>query len=579
MRRKMRRKISLFAVFMALCVLLMIVPAVCSIVYFNNIVSDRLEDNAIETVDYYADNFAENTTDIFDTLDETTYFLLQNKNTQEIMAMDAQPSQQQRLTLEKELNHAIQIGNHLDSGIVTGIYLINDGVEYLSVLRSGSILGTLERIQSVYAVIKDRNVPKEFYSDDTHGRFCYYIVDYFDMDTMTIIGKIMIEIDANELLDTAPIEGIYPHTSVLLRTQEEQIISFTKPIPDYSEHPPLGEDEYIEIGGTSYYHALRELHTNKLLVDVYIPESDIFDTISQISKMHLFFIIVMILITLFIGGLCIYLLSKPLRDMLHATDKLGAGDLTSRMQPTPYRETERVARTFNDMAGNIETLVDEVYQSGLMLREAEFQMLESQIRPHFIFNILHWINVRCMEEKQYDICKIVDNLAKLLRSGIINKDKQKITMKQELEYVRYYLELQKERFGSKLNYDINVEDESILAYYLPKLTLQPLVENSIVHGIEQKRNGGNVTISIWEDTDALYLRVSDDGVGFDTSAFDAINLDANHVYDDSNNHVALANIARRIRLLYGDAYGMEIESTVGDGTKVTLTLPIDEDAS
>lgn len=166
----------------------------------------------------------------------------------------------------------------------------------------------------------------------------------------------------------------------------------------------------------------------------------------------------------------------------------------------------------------------------------------------------------------------MSNLAQLLRANITHKHEQTISFREELRYVRYYLELQKERFGDSLTYSIDLEDLSILDYSIPKLTIQPLVENSIVHGLEPKRGGGAVRIGIWEEEDAIYIRITDDGVGFDASQL-TLDIHSNTPAGASHNHIALSNIARRIQLLYGSKYGMEIVSSPGNGTTITVTIP------
>lgn len=255
--------------------------------------------------------------------------------------------------------------------------------------------------------------------------------------------------------------------------------------------------------------------------------------------------------------------------MLHTIGSIGSGDFSVRMDETPYTETTAISHAFNDMADRLDTLFQEVYQRGLLLRDAEIHQLESQIQPHFIFNILELINVRCMVAGQPAICTTVQNLAQLLRASVVNHGKQIITLQEELDSVKYYLALQKERFEEKLQYTVDVEDDKLLGCYLPKLTIQPLVENSIVHGLEPKRHGGWVRVSIWEEEDAVYIRVHDDGVGFDPSAIPQPGSDDKH-----HTHIALHNIERRFQLLYGEPYGMSIKSEPGHGTSIVLTLPI-----
>ena len=275
------------------------------------------------------------------------------------------------------------------------------------------------------------------------------------------------------------------------------------------------------------------------------------------------------LLALLLAATCLILLLRPLRQMLHTIGSIGSGDFSVRMDETPYTETTAISHAFNDMADRLDTLFQEVYQRGLLLRDAEIHQLESQIQPHFIFNILELINVRCMVAGQPAICTTVQNLAQLLRASVVNHGKQIITLQEELDSVKYYLALQKERFEEKLQYTVDVEDDKLLGCYLPKLTIQPLIENSIVHGLEPKRHGGWVRVSIWEEEDAVYIRVHDDGVGFDPSAIPQPGSDDKH-----HTHVALHNIERRFQLLYGEPYGMSIKSEPGHGTSIVLTLPI-----
>ena len=318
-----------------------------------------------------------------------------------------------------------------------------------------------------------------------------------------------------------------------------------------------------------WYHASSSLRKSRERVDIYIPNAEILAGVRQSTRVYFLVCAAILILTLLLAATCLILLLRPLRQMLHTIGSIGSGDFSVRMDETPYTETTAISHAFNDMADRLDTLFQEVYQRGLLLRDAEIHQLESQIQPHFIFNILELINVRCMVAGQPAICTTVQNLAQLLRASVVNHGKQIITLQEELDSVKYYLALQKERFEEKLQYTVDVEDDKLLGCYLPKLTIQPLVENSIVHGLEPKRHGGWVRVSIWEEEDAVYIRVHDDGVGFDPSAIPQPGSDDKH-----HTHVALHNIERRFQLLYGEPYGMSIKSEPGHGTSIVLTLPI-----
>ncbi|MCQ5128361.1 sensor histidine kinase [Butyricicoccus faecihominis] len=572
-----RKKLPLTLIAVVLCCALVVVPVLCSIIYFTTSVSTRLENTARETVTFYLDQFADHSSSILDTLRNSIYYLMSDDRTQSIMRREDMPDQLERLAVEEGLSRAFFLGNQLDPSVVTGIYLVKNGRQYLSLLRSGIFLGTANRILNVYEQCGTENSARDLYTLPDQPDYCYFIVDFLDLETMVPLGKVIIELNAAHLVDTSYIDSIYQQAAVLLRSTDGRVLA----APDSEAFSTAATDAgegYLDVEGKSYYHASRVLSPSRVQVDIFVPKSEIFETTNETVKVYVFFTAVVLVITLLLGAGVLYLVYKPVRQMLQKIDRLATGDLTARMEDTPYRETERMAETFNDMADRLEELFDEVYEKGLLLRDAEFNLLESQIRPHFIFNVLELINMRCLAAGEPGICHTVSNLAQLMRANITHKNKQTISLQEELRYVRYYLELQKERFEDKLNYSIDLEDPDMLGYYLPKLTIQPLVENSIVHGLENKRGGGTVRVSIWEETEAMCIRVSDDGIGFDPSL---VNLDISESADEStrHNHVALGNINRRIQLLYGRQYGMQVTSSPGRGTDILLTLPVDRGPS
>lgn len=565
-----KRKRSLAVIAVLLCCALIFIPVGCSILYFSTSVANRLESTARETASFYISQLAQDTSSTLEILRRGIYYLMSDNSTQAIMHSTEEPSQTERLAVEEGLSRAFFLGGQLDQSTVTGIYLVKDSHQYLSVLRSGVYQGTAARVSYIYDTFKEINAARELYVDPMYPNYCYMIVDYFDLDTMKPLGKIIIELALDGLIDTAYLTTIYQQAVVMLRTDDGRVLSGQA---DSFADAAMDGNGFVAVDGQAYYHVSRRLSPSRVSIDVFILRDEIFETSNNAIKIYITFAFFVLILTLAIGSAAIYLLYKPLRQMLHKIDQLGTGDLSVRMDETPYRETEQMSAAFNNMADHLEALFNEVYEQGILLRDAEFKLLESQIRPHFIFNILELINIRCLEAGENHICRMVSNLAQLLRANITHKHEQVITLREELRYVRYYLELQKERFADSLMYSIDLEDPSMLEYYLPKLTIQPLVENCIVHGLEPKRGGGTVHISIWEEEDAVYIRIADDGVGFDTSA---LHLDqADGRASSAHNHIALVNIARRIQLLYGSPYGMKIVSSPGKGTEITVTLPVD----
>lgn len=564
----MKKKFPLAAGVLVLSSTLVLIPIICSILYFSTAVAARQEETAQNTASFYLEQIAERTSSTLGVLRGCIYYLMSDDCAQEIMQHPEEATADNQVDLGKRFARAFFAGSQLDGGTVSGIYLMTDKT-YLPVLQSGIYRGAETRITHVYQELREKNSARDLYVVPAYPNYCYLIVDYFDLSSMIPLGKIIVELQPEGFENFASLTALYQQAEVVFSTTSGTPLNTTT--PEFAQ-AARAETGYLDVANQRYYHAKQQISPTHTAVSVFIPYDEIIAASRNTIRIYLFFSAVVLLLTILIDAWGVRLLTKPLKQVMQNLECMSTGDLTVRMSETPYVETEQIAVTFNHMADHLEELFEEVYEQGVLLRDAEFRLLESQIRPHFIFNVLELINMRCMEAGQNDICRIVTNLAQLLRANIGNKHKQTITFQEELQYVRYYLELQKERFGDHLQYSIELEDLELLNYSLPKLTLQPLVENSIVHGIEPKRGGGSVHVSIWEEEDAVCFRVADDGVGFDAALIDFQTTQTGQP-EQIHNHVALANIARRIQLLYGPEFGMKIQSEPGKGTEITVTLP------
>ena len=194
--------------------------------------------------------------------------------------------------------------------------------------------------------------------------------------------------------------------------------------------------------------------------------------------------------------------------------------------------------------------------------------------PHFLFNILDSIGWKAAESGSSDVSTMVQRLGEMLRSDLMFNDRQKLTLREELQYVQNYLILQKIRSGAEaFDYTINADDEILGLYYLPKLTLQPIVENCITHAFRGINRKGHIQINIWEDMDAVYCHIIDNGCGFDSDRY--FDQPATEAPSNHGNHIALSNIQNRLRMLYGPEYGLTIKSVIDEGTTVIVRLPFD----
>ncbi len=216
-------------------------------------------------------------------------------------------------------------------------------------------------------------------------------------------------------------------------------------------------------------------------------------------------------------------------------------------------------------------LLRQVQQEQIQLRKAEFLVLQSQINPHFLYNTLDAITWLAESGEQETVVRMVDSLSGFFRASL-NQGKDIVTVAEDVSHIRSYLEIQKIRYQDILEYSIDVPDECG-DVKIPKITIQPLVENAIYHGIKNKRGGGRISITAEWDGDDLLICVRDNGVGMNEERLQQVREAINEQATEETGVYGLYNVNERIRLHFGDSYGIMIESEEGVGTRSVIRLP------
>ena len=215
----------------------------------------------------------------------------------------------------------------------------------------------------------------------------------------------------------------------------------------------------------------------------------------------------------------------------------------------------------------------------LSIKQAQYLALQNQINPHFLYNTLDAIRTDALIAGINQVADTIEALSAYFRYTVTNIDKYG-TLAEELGSIKDYMTIQQYRFGENLKLDIENIDDSLMHNLLPRMTLQPLVENAIYHGLEAKRKKGTVSISAHVTEDLLILNVSDDGCGMDIRAVDKLNAylgraDSEYITSEKKKGgIALRNVQSRIKLLFGEEYGMQIFSEIGVGTTIRILIPI-----
>lgn len=266
----------------------------------------------------------------------------------------------------------------------------------------------------------------------------------------------------------------------------------------------------------------------------------------------------------------------PIKKLHDITTTITRTDLQALITDHNVDEITELGLSFNIMIGKIRQLLDAKMKEQESLKKAEMKALQAQINPHFLYNTLDTILWMAQDQKTDKVIEIVQALSNFFRIGL-SKGQDWIPIEQEIEHVRCYLAIQKMRYHDILNYQFEIDPE-ILSGTILKLTLQPLVENAIYHGIKGKRNGGTITLRAYQaEKDQVLLEIIDDGVGLTPYRLGKIQEALKNGTSDisfSETGFGLENVHRRIQLYYGEQYGLTIESTYREGTRVVVKIPL-----
>ena len=264
-------------------------------------------------------------------------------------------------------------------------------------------------------------------------------------------------------------------------------------------------------------------------------------------------------------------ITKPVSRLHQAIQSFGVGKLDVRVDETGIGEISSLEQGFNQMAGEIQELMGRSISQEQEKRHMERRLLQAQISPHFLYNTLDSI-IWMIQGKQYEGAgKMVSLLARFFRVAL-SKGKDIIPLRQEVEHATSYLSIQNIRFQDKFDFELNI-DESLMEYLCPKITIQPILENAIYHGVENMFGDGEIILSIQEHGEDICIEVSDNGEGMTEEQVEKILHHDIRKTSGKGSGVGVYNVDSRIKLLYGENYGISIQSELDEGTTVKILLP------
>ncbi|MCG7408092.1 sensor histidine kinase [Paenibacillus sp. ACRRX] len=335
---------------------------------------------------------------------------------------------------------------------------------------------------------------------------------------------------------------------------------------DRNNSEPIKLDGY----GTTYVN-MSQMNKLGLTVIALLPQESITSHLSGLRNTIMFVTALIIIAVVSLTYFSVIHLSRRTQSIVMAMKKVQDGNLETRIPVNQEDELGLIAQSFNRMCEDLKQYINRFYKSELKQKHAELIALQAQIKPHFLYNTLEVIRMRAVSKGAHDVGDMIYNLASIFRHMV--KDKTMILLYEEIENSKRYLELTRLRYRDKLQYTIRM-DEHLGGYNIMKLSVQPIIENYLVHGLGLERTDNHILIEAVKADNCLVISVSDNGKGIPPERLQQIQNDLNHPELTDHGSLGLKNVHDRLKILYGEQAGLTIDSVVNSGTVVTLRVPL-----
>jgi two-component system sensor histidine kinase YesM len=470
----------------------------------------------------------------------------------------------------------------------------NDGhafYSYPSSLINYNFKQELSRINSYYGDSKDfrviRGPYKDSYTSFPDGMTVLYISKIYDfrklsqLMSLDKIGMLVMQIDLSNMVkellaDSGNRVSMLSNTYIL--NQENKIVysssnpslineNFDNKILQMADQTGNNYFKAKYNGETSLITLSKSKNTNWRIINV-TSQKELIKGIELIRNKSIIICLILVVCVLIISYMMARTIVNPIKKLKEMMLKVGSGKFGHSIPLTFNSELNLLAQGYNTMSSRLQELVDEIYIKEGQKRKAEVVALQSQINPHFIYNTLETIKQMAVIQKTSGVVEMTESLIKLLESSA-KYNEGLITIEMELELLKSYIYIQETRYYGKFNVSFNYE-ESVLQYKTLNLILQPVVENAIFHGIVPKNGIGSIDITIREYGEEIAYIITDNGIGMPKERIKQI---FNNSQEGHFNKLGLYNVNQRIKLYFGEKYGVQVQSEIDRGTEVIIAIP------
>ena len=406
-----------------------------------------------------------------------------------------------------------------------------------------------------------------------------------DMNKLEPQGFLMICVNLAFLADLCRENLDYVESTILLMNGDREIITAVSSGKPWSRSPEMvrtllphltGEEgaEIINLNHQELLLTYSTLAHNDWKVVYLVPTRIVLQPVKTILLMTTIVVLLCLVIGFILSVWTSSLVTKPINKLLSSMQRVKEGNFQEKVDFIYRDEIGRLGAQYNAMIDHIHQLINRVFKLQLKQKEAELRTLQAQINPHFLYNTLDTIYWKAQKAGEDEISEMIYALAWIFRLTL-NRGKDFITIDNEKQLIEHYILLQKKRFRDKLTYQIDFE-EKILSYTIPKLIIQPFVENAVIHGAEKKEGETLIIVRGKEHGGNIYFRIEDNGAGMEPSVLIALRQGRSGGQITSSGGFAIQNVKERLDLYYHGNYRLLLDSKEGEGTIVEIVIPAGE---
>ncbi|CUX20233.1 Sensor histidine kinase YehU [Clostridium sp. C105KSO15] len=443
-----------------------------------------------------------------------------------------------------------------------------------------------------YTYTKTRNGPSLDITRYIRDEKQYWAVDknhivlmkkLYAFPTQSLLGYIALDVNAKSLYDIIADIDLTKSGRIFLVNEEGRILAtesetLSGELLDEPYRNFLGENEAfynnVRVGNTYYSVYNSGAISNGWYMVLAIPRDYYMRDITKLKNVIIPITLTTALLTALLSILVSRGITRPIRFLSGAMENFGQGNFDINCQVDSEDEIGRLSHTFNQMVMDMNSLVNTVYEQKVMKQEAQMKSLQMQINPHFLYNTLDTINWMARIRHVNEIGDMVAALSNMMRYSL--EKKSFVRLGEEVKSLKDYIAIQNYRYRDKMVAEIEI-DESLMSLYIPRLLIQPILENAIVHGIEEKLDKGHILVAARREDEELYIQIMDDGVGMTEETMSHILREDYSMKKSGHTSIGVVNVNRRIQMIYGKNYGLLVQSVLGAGTKITIHIPAREE--